>query len=126
VRCEVAFEVGAELGEGALWDWRHGLLVSVDLLAGRLLLSDPGEGTTRSVAVGQAVGAAMLQNEHELLLAVRDGFASIDLDTDAITRRDLGRVLQWLGAATVRSVGRADSGDRAARCAPDAACLRRR
>jgi sugar lactone lactonase YvrE len=85
VNCEVAFDVRAELGEGALWDWRHGLLVSVDLPAGRLLLSDPGDGSTRSLSIGRPVTAAVLQGERELLLAVRDGFASIDLATGAIT-----------------------------------------
>jgi sugar lactone lactonase YvrE len=85
MRCEVAFDVGAELGEGALWDWRQGELVSVDVRAGRLLRSDPRDGTTRSVAVGQPVGAATLQDERALLLAVRDGFASIDLATEQVT-----------------------------------------
>jgi sugar lactone lactonase YvrE len=73
-----AFDVQAELGEGALWDWRNGLLVSVDLLAGRLLLSDPGDGSTRAIDVGQPVSAALLRGHDELLLAVRDGFASVD------------------------------------------------
>lgn len=75
----------AELGEGALWDWRHGLLVSVDLLAGRLLLSDPRDGSTRAIEVGQPVGAAMLRGAGELLLAVRDGFAALEPATGAVT-----------------------------------------
>ena len=72
---EVAFDVRAGLGEGALWDWRRGALVaSVDILAGRLLVGDPDDGSTHEIAVGQPVGAALLQREAELLLAVRDGF----------------------------------------------------
>jgi sugar lactone lactonase YvrE len=81
----VAFDVHAELGEGALWDWRHGTLISVDLLAGRLLVSDPRDSSTRAVDVGQPVGAAMLQGQDELLLAVRDGFATLDLGTGVTT-----------------------------------------
>jgi sugar lactone lactonase YvrE len=80
----LAFDVQAELGEGALWDWRHGLLESVDLLAGRLLLSDPRDGSTRAIEVGQPVSAAMLRGDGELLLAVRDGFASVELATGAV------------------------------------------
>lgn len=80
----LAFDVQAELGEGALWDWRHGLLVSVDLLAGRLLLSDPGDGSTRAIDVGQPVSAALLRGHDELLLAVRDGFASVELTRGAV------------------------------------------
>ena len=82
---EVAFDVRAGLGEGALWDWRRGALVSVDILAGRLLVGDPADGSTREIAVGQPVGAALLQHEDELLLAVRDGFASVDLRDGALT-----------------------------------------
>ena len=77
----VAFDIGAELGEGALWDWRHDQLVSVDIPAGRVLVSHPRGGSTRSFDVGQPVGAAMLRGEHDLLLAVRDGFATLDLET---------------------------------------------
>ena len=77
----VAFDIDAELGEGALWDWRHDLLVSVDIPAGRVLVSHPRDGSTRSFDVGQPVGAAMLRGEHGLLLAVRDGFATLDLET---------------------------------------------
>ena len=81
----LAFDVQAELGEGALWDWRHGLLVSVDVLAGRLLLSDPGDGTTRTIDVGQPVSAALLRGHDQLLLAVRDGFASMELTGGAVS-----------------------------------------
>jgi len=78
-RAEIAFDVGAELGEGALWDWRHGALVSVDITAGQVLVNDPADGSSRRIEIGQPVGAAMLEAEHGLLLAVRDGFVSLDL-----------------------------------------------
>jgi sugar lactone lactonase YvrE len=78
-RAEVAFDVDAELGEGALWDWRHARLVTVDILAGVVLLNDPRDGSSRRLEVGQPVGAAMLEGDDALLLAVRDGFVSIDL-----------------------------------------------
>jgi sugar lactone lactonase YvrE len=80
----VAFDVRTALGEGALWDWRTGLLVSVDIPDGRVLLSDPRDGSTRVLDAGQPVGAAMLRGEDELLLAVRDGFASLSLSSGEI------------------------------------------
>ena len=80
----VAFDIGTELGEGALWDWRHELLIAVDIPAGRVLVNDPADGSTRSIEVGQPVSAAMLCGEHDLLLAVRDGFATLDLTTDVV------------------------------------------
>jgi sugar lactone lactonase YvrE len=85
VKPQIAFDVSAGLGEGALWDWRGGLLISVDILVGRLLVSDPRDGSTRSIEVGQPVSAAMLRGERELVLAVRDGFWSLDLGTEATT-----------------------------------------
>ena len=63
----MAFDVGAALGEGALWDWRNGTLISVDILAGRVLVNDPGDGVTHSIDVGQPVSAAMLRGERDLL-----------------------------------------------------------
>jgi sugar lactone lactonase YvrE len=80
----LAFDVRAAHGEGALWDWRRGTLVSVDLTAARLFVSDPQDGSTVAIDVGQAVGAAALRGERELLLAVRDGFATVDLETHLI------------------------------------------
>jgi sugar lactone lactonase YvrE len=80
----VAFDLGTRLGEGALWDWRRGVLVSVDIPAGRVLLSDPADGSTRVLEVGQPVGAAMLRGDDDLLLAVRDGFCSLALRTGAV------------------------------------------
>jgi sugar lactone lactonase YvrE len=47
-------------------------------------VNDTGDGSTRSIEVGQPVSAAMLRGEHDLLLAVRDGFATLDLDTDVV------------------------------------------
>lgn len=81
---EIAFDVGATLGEGALWDWRHDRLVSVDIPAGRVHVSDPADGSTRTIEVGQPVGSAMLCGERELLLAVRDGFTWLDLETEVV------------------------------------------
>jgi sugar lactone lactonase YvrE len=81
---QVAFDVGAGLGEGALWDWRNDTLISVDILAGRVLVNDPADGSTHSIDAGQPVSAAMPRGERELLLAVRDGFTFLDLDTEAL------------------------------------------
>jgi sugar lactone lactonase YvrE len=79
----VAFEVGATLGEGALWDWRTDLLLSVDIPAGRVLISNPADGSTRELEAGQPVSAALLHADDELLLAVREGFTFADLERRA-------------------------------------------
>jgi sugar lactone lactonase YvrE len=79
-RAELAFDVGARLGEGALWDWRNGTLVSVDITGEQVLVGNPRDGSTRRVEIGKPVGAAMLEGDHSLLLAVLDGFVSLDLE----------------------------------------------
>jgi sugar lactone lactonase YvrE len=84
VLAQLAFDARAGLGEGALWDWRSGMLVSVDILAGRVLVNDPGDGSSRSINVGQPVSAVMLRGIDGLLLAVRDGFATLDLENGAV------------------------------------------
>jgi sugar lactone lactonase YvrE len=78
---ELAFDVGATLGEGALWDWRHDRLLSVDIPAGRVLVGDPADGSTRELQVGQPVSAALLNGDDRLLLAIRDGFTFMELST---------------------------------------------
>jgi sugar lactone lactonase YvrE len=77
----LGFDVGATLGEAALWDWRSDRLLSVDVLAGRVLISDPADGSTRELRIGQPVSAALLHGDTQLLLAVRDGFTFADVDT---------------------------------------------
>ena len=77
----VAFEVGASLGEGALWDWRSDRLLSVDIPAGRVLISDPADGSTRELRIGRPVGAALLHDDRRLLLGACDGFTSAGVET---------------------------------------------
>jgi sugar lactone lactonase YvrE len=125
---EVAFDPGAALGEGALWDWRHDALVSVDVLAGRLLVSDPTNASTRSYEVGQPVGAAMLRGEGELLLAVRDGFASLDLVSGAVEQLvpvEADRPENRMNDAACDPRGRCFAGTMAFDCSPGAGRLYR-
>jgi sugar lactone lactonase YvrE len=80
-----AFDSGDELGEGATWDVAAARLISVDIMRGRVHLFDPNTNDARTIAVGQPVGAAVPCRTGGLLLAVRDGFARLDLDTETMT-----------------------------------------
>jgi sugar lactone lactonase YvrE len=82
---DLAFHPGDTLGEGAIWDADNQRLVSVDIMRGRVHLFTPATNATRTLEVGQPVGAAVPMRSGGLMLAVRDGFARLDLATGAIT-----------------------------------------
>lgn len=72
---ELLQAAGAQVGEGPLWDARHGCLVWVDITAGLVHLTDG-----RTFSVGTHVGAALPIHGSGWLLAVRDGFATLGED----------------------------------------------
>jgi len=80
----LALDAQAELGEGPLWDPRAACLYFVDILCGRVLRFDPAHRNVRSYDVGRMVGAAVLTDSDDLMLAVQDGFARLDTRTGAV------------------------------------------
>ena len=82
---DLIFDAGDELGEGVTWDAAHRRLISVDIMRGRVHLVDPETGDARTIEVGQPVGAAVPYRRDALMVAVRDGFARLDLDTGRLT-----------------------------------------
>ena len=81
---EIAFHPGDELGEGITWDAAHRRLISVDILRGRVHLFDPATGALRTLEAGQPVGAAVPRRQGGLMLALRDGFATLDPDSQTL------------------------------------------
>jgi sugar lactone lactonase YvrE len=81
---EIAFHPGDELGEGITWDAAHRRLISVDILRGRIHLFEPATGALRTLDAGQPVGAAVPRKQRGLMLALRDGFATLDPDSEAL------------------------------------------
>lgn len=82
---ELALPARAELGEGACWDARSQRLFWVDILRGRVHAFSPADGACRSWRTGQPVGAAAVRETGGLVLALRDGFATLELDTGALS-----------------------------------------
>jgi sugar lactone lactonase YvrE len=78
---EVALDARAELGEGVTWDPVAQRVIWVDIMRGRVHVFDPPSGACRTFPVGQPVGAAVPRAAGGLVLAVRDGFARLDLAT---------------------------------------------
>ncbi len=85
-QAELVLDAKADLGEGPLWDDRIGQLVWVDIMAGRVNLFDPSTGGNRSIDVGVPVGAAALRESGGLVLAVKDGFATLDIEAGKMSR----------------------------------------
>lgn len=77
----LVLDAKAELGEGPLWDTRTGCLYFVDILRGHVRRFVPADGSERTYPVGQFVSALALTERGDLVLAVRGGFARLDLDT---------------------------------------------
>jgi sugar lactone lactonase YvrE len=80
---DVVLEARALLGEAPVWDGKRGELVWVDVDRGLVHLSEP-TGAGVAIEVGQPVGCALPRVAGGLMLAVRDGFASLERDDDAV------------------------------------------
>ena len=85
IAVELALAARAELGEGARWDAWSQTLYWVDILKGRVHAFTPATAACRSFGVGQPVGALAVREAGGLVLALRDGFATLDLDTGALS-----------------------------------------
>lgn len=82
---EIALDARADLGEGPLWDDRAGVLWWVDIMRGLVHRFDPATGDDRTYDAGQPVGAVGLRERGGLVMAVKDGFATLDVASGAVT-----------------------------------------
>jgi sugar lactone lactonase YvrE len=78
LRPDIAFDAGATLGEGPVWDEEQQRLLWVDILPGLVHRFDPATGGDDVFGVGKPVGSASLRRGGGLVLAVEDGFALLD------------------------------------------------
>jgi sugar lactone lactonase YvrE len=81
---EVALDAHADLGEGPLWDDVRARLFWVDIMRGLVHEFDPATASDRAIEIGQPVGAVGLARDGTLVLAVRDGFARLDVASVAV------------------------------------------
>ena len=81
---DVAIRAEAVLGEGPRWDAEAGRLLWVDIEAGELHRFDPASGEDRAIALGARVGAAAPTRGGEVLVALADRLAVVDLDDESV------------------------------------------
>ena len=77
VRVEVFADLNADVGEAPHWDERTKTLLFVDLTAGTVFRYDQSGAKLGSFPVGQEVGAVVPRHTAGLVLAVRDGIATV-------------------------------------------------
>ena len=73
------------VGEGSLWDPEDQVLYWVDILSHELYIYDPKTGTNRTIPTCQAVGTVVKRAAGGVVLALHNGFAFLDLETEKIT-----------------------------------------
>jgi sugar lactone lactonase YvrE len=78
MKVDVLVNRRAELAEGPSWDEQTKRLQWVNILAGELNITDPGDGATQTYAVGKKLGAAALRASGGFVLATEDGFGFYD------------------------------------------------
>lgn len=82
---KLVVDLRAQVGEGPIWDEEKGVLYWVDILSSMVYVYDPATGENRGYNVGQHVGTVVPRAAGGLMLAVYDGFAAFDLDTQQLT-----------------------------------------
>lgn len=86
MKAEVVLECGNRLGEGPVWDDRDGVLYWVDITGAAVHRFDPARGEHRQWPTGEHVGSLGLRESGGLVLALKNGFATLDLDSGALER----------------------------------------
>jgi sugar lactone lactonase YvrE len=82
---ELILDARALLGEGPIWDARASVLYWVDIAGCKVHIFKPATGGDRAIDVGQPVGTVVPRRAGGVMVALRDGFAALDLDSSALT-----------------------------------------
>ena len=69
------------VGEGALWDSKRQVLYWVDIIGQKLFVYDPASNRNREIDTLQAVGTVVPRASGGLIVALHNGFASLDPDS---------------------------------------------
>jgi sugar lactone lactonase YvrE len=128
VRVEVFADIHADVGEAPHWDGRTKTLLFVDLTAGTVFRYDRSGAELGSFPVGQEVGAAVPRHAGGLVLAVRDGIATVsdtgeDFELTSPVERDIRG--NRMNDAKCDPAGRLFAGTTASDFSPHSAALYR-
>ena len=82
---EVVVEKRALVGEGSIWDGDKQVLLWVDILSHHLYIYDPASKENRTIETLQTVGTVVPRARGGVIVALHNGFASLDLETEKLT-----------------------------------------
>jgi sugar lactone lactonase YvrE len=82
---EVAFKSECFLGEGPVWDDKTKTLCWVDILAGHIHEFNPDTETSKTLDVGQMIGAVAICNDGDFLVALKNGLGIINRKSGKLT-----------------------------------------
>jgi sugar lactone lactonase YvrE len=84
LKAEPVVRQGALLGEGAFWHVPDQSLYWVDIVGKKVFVYDPATGKNRTIPVANHVGTVVPRKSGGAIIAVKDGFAALDLETGAV------------------------------------------
>ena len=82
---EVVVRKRSRVGEGSIWDAKKSLLYWVDILSGEVCIFDPVTGENRIIQTCQAVGTVVPRANGGLVVALHNGIASLDPESEKLT-----------------------------------------
>lgn len=106
---ELILDAKADLAEGPFWHTREAALYWVNIEVGEVHRFDPASGVDEVFEVGQPVGAAAPRARGGLVLALRDGFGFLDVDSGAM---EMVAAVEADQAQTRMNDGKCDSSGR--------------
>ncbi len=84
-RAECVLECQSRLGEGPIWSVADQALYWVDIVAPAIQRWQPASGERRSWPMPEPVGSLSEREAGGLIVALASGFATLDLESDALT-----------------------------------------
>ena len=86
VTAELVYQTYAVIGEGSIWDADNQLLYWVDIMRNQVYAFDPSNGSNTGYDVKENVGTVVLREKGGLMLALKGGFAGLDLETGMVEK----------------------------------------
>ncbi|MGG2067488.1 SMP-30/gluconolactonase/LRE family protein [Bacillus sp. S14(2024)] len=81
---ELVIDAKATLGEGPCWDSKKQLLYWVDILEKKVHIYNPITNKNKEIFVGQMVGSVVPRESGNMILALENGFHSLNPDTEEL------------------------------------------
>lgn len=82
---ELILNLKSTLGEGPSWDNEKKLLYWIDILEKKIHIFEPKSKSNRTIELNQNIGAAVPKKSSGLVLALKNGFYTLDLTNEQLS-----------------------------------------